>query len=616
MVDELRELLRAAMDDQRRGEFAAAEVKYRAIVAARPELWDAAYLHGTALMQLGRFAEAIEVFRRLVQVRPDLPDVQNNLGVAYQALGDWDRAAVAYQAALNLRGDFDRACFNLGRLAEQRGLFADAENWYRRAAELKPADANYWFHLAGALGKQNKWDEAERVLRQTVEADPENLDHRVNLAYALIQRERLEEAAEIYQHVLARRPDYHEVHSNLAFVRERQGRFDEALAAAQRAIELRPDYAEAFNNLGMILRSLHRLDEACRAFRNALERQPDFALGEFNLGTTLLLAGDYAAGWSGYRQHGRIGGTAAAAPGLPEWDGRPIPGKRLLVYADQGFGDTIQFARFLPLCRDQSEARIVFSCQPPLLGLFAGLAGVDELLGRGTPGPECDIQVALASLPRLLGVTIESAATGGPYLRPPSELRPELADRLRRGPADALRVGLVWQGNRQQTRDVVRSCPLEKLLPLLKSEAATFFSLQTEEIGRRSIAELHLEERLIDLGVALRDFRETAAVVERLDLVITVDTGTAHLAGALGRPVWTMLCHTPDWRWHLSRRDSPWYPTMRLFRQPRWGDWDSVVAEIQNCFWQSPLPRNKSGQCVTPSKSADHSFPGTVERTR
>jgi Flp pilus assembly protein TadD len=593
LVAELQGWLQAAKEEQRRGNMAGAAAKYREIVAARPEQWDAAYLLGTTLLQLGRYGEAVDVFQRLQQVQPNLPDVRNNLGVACQALNDFDRAASAYQAAITLQGDFDRAHLNLGRLREQQGLFQEAESCYRRVAELKPAERANWLRLAGALGKQNKWEEAEVVLRQAVNADRMDVDLGVNLAYALIQREQLDEAAKVYQHILARRPDYHEVHANLAFVRERQGRLEEAQAAALRAIELRPDYAEAFNNLGMILRSMHRPKEACRALRKALELKPDFALAEFNLGTTLLLAEDYTAGWRGYRLRARLDETETFDAPFPEWDGGPLPDKRLLVYSDQGFGDTIQFARFLARCKSQSQARVVLCCQPSLVALIAGLAGVDEIIEKGTSIPKCDAQIALASLPGLFGITVDSVGGGIPYLRPTRDLRPEIAELLRRGPINSLRVGLVWQGNPNQKRDVVRSCPLEKLMPLFNAAGATFFSLQTGEPGRRQIAELQLGERLIDVGEALTDFRETAAAMATLDLVITVDTATAHLAGALGRPVWTVLCHTPDWRWHLNRRDSPWYPTMRLFRQPRWGDWDSVVREIQDCLTARLTPEKK-----------------------
>jgi Flp pilus assembly protein TadD len=593
LVDELQTLLQSAITEQRRGEAASASEKYRQIVAARPDRWDVLYLLGTSLLQLNRYVEAIDVFGQVAVLRPQMAEVHNNIGVAYQALGDLERATRAYEMAFSLPGDVERACLNLGRIKEQRGLFAEAEDLYRRATQLKPSERNYWLHLAGALGKQNKWNEAEVVLRQAVEVDRNDLDLGINLAYALIRREQLEEAAGVYQHVLARRPDYHEVHANLAFVRERQGRLQEAFASAQRAIELKPDYAEGFNNLGMILRSMHRLDDARRALQRAIELKPDFALAEFNLGTTHLLAGDYEVGWAGYRQYAGVDESTSFDSALPEWDGRPIPGQRLLVYADQGFGDTIQFARFLECCRHRSGARIVLCCQAPLVGLLAGLPGVDELFEMGEKFPSCDLQVPLAFVPGLLGARIEAVANGVPYLHSRPELRSEIAAMLRQGPVEALRIGLVWQGNPGQRRDVVRSCPLRNLLPILRTPSTMFFSLQTGEYGRSQIADLKLEERIIDVGKALTSFTESATVVAALDLIITVDTATAHLAGALGRPVWTMLCHTPDWRWHLARDDSPWYPTMRLFRQPKWGDWDSVVREIQTCLLRRPSPAKR-----------------------
>jgi Flp pilus assembly protein TadD len=579
LVNDLRELLQSALKQQERAE-ASTPVSHDEVLAAQPARWEEYYLFGTVLLQSRQFPEAIKIFRQLAQVRPDHPDVHNNLGVAYQALGEFDRASRAFLDAIGLRSDFDRAYLNLGRLKEQQGALAEAEQWYRRGAELKPGVRTHWLHLAGALGKQRKWAEAERVLRQTVDVDPDNLDLQVNLAYALIQRERLEEAAAIYHRVLAQRPGYHEIYSNLAFVRERQGRFDEALSSTRRAIELRPDYPEAYNNLGIVLRSLHRLDEAGEAFRKALELRSDFPLAAFNLGTTRLLAGDYASGWPGYRYARRIAEEVAPPRDLPEWNGVPIPGKSLLIYADQGFGDTIQFARFLSACRERSAAQIIFFCQSALIGLFADLPGVDVLLANDEPVPDCDFQVPIASLPGLLGARIESVGIGVPYLSSPRKLRPELAALFEQGDRDAVRIGLVWQGNPKQMRDIVRSCPLEKLEPLLNTNRARFFNLQTGEPGRLQINELKLKDRLTDVGGTLGNFADTAAVLSQLDLVITVDTATAHLAGALGRPVWTLLCHTPDWRWHLSRNDSPWYPMMRLFRQPRYGDWDSVVTAV------------------------------------
>jgi tetratricopeptide (TPR) repeat protein len=558
----------------------AAAARYEQVLAANPEQWDALYLYGTALLQLGRLREAINVFSRAAKLHPEIPDVYNNLGVAYQGIGDFNAAVGAYGAAIELNPDFDLAHSNLARLLESTGRFAEAEVSLQRAIRLKPAEPTYWLQLAGVLGRQGRQLEATGVLQEAVGHQPQNFDLKMNLAAALVEQEQLDEAGDVYRAVIDARPDFAEARSSLAFALERQGRLLEALAAAERAVELRPDYAEGFNNLGIVLRSPHRLDEAIDAFRRAIELNPEFALAEFNLGTTLLLAGRYTEGWAGYRQHSSVAGTVA--PGRPEgeWDGQPIPGRTLLVYADQGLGDTIQFARFLPLCKRRSHARVILRCQPPLLRLFAELRDVDELCSTDEELPAFDCHYSLASLCGLFGVMIDQVGTGVPYLSSSGTLPAQIGD-LMGDATDERRVGLVWQGNPRQTRDVVRSCPFGKLRPLFDLSGIRFLSLQHDPIGRAQLAASRLAARMPDVGKLLSDFSVTAAVLQRLDLLITVDTAIAHLAGALGRPVWTMLCHTPDWRWHLDRSDSPWYPRMRLFRQPAWGDWDSVIKTLR-----------------------------------
>jgi tetratricopeptide (TPR) repeat protein len=565
------------------GDLSIAVAGYEQILAAEPEQWDALYLYGTALLQLGRMRDAIDIFRRAASLRPGIPDVHNNLAVAFQGIGDFDAAVRSYRSAVELNPDFDLAHANLGRLLESAGQFAESETSLRRAIGIKPAEPSYRLQLAGVLGRQGRWQEAASVLQEGSEAAPQSIELRMNLAAALVQQERLDDAADAYRSVLNARPDFAEAHSSLAFVLERQGHLREALAAAERAVELRPDYAEGFNNLGTVLRSLHRLDDACGAFRRAIEINADFVLAEFNLGTTLLLAGQYSEGWGGYSRHGRVAGTAAPGPSSTEWDGRPIPGRRLLVHADQGLGDTLQFARFLPACKERSEARVVFRCQPPLRRLFDGHSGVDELSTSEQPPPAFDQHIPLASLPGLFGVMIDQVGRGVPYLRQPVTVPESISELIANGHASR-RVGLVWQGNPRQARDIVRSCPLEKLLPLLEIPGIHVCSLQADTVGRSQLAASPAAGRLPDVGRLLKDFADTAAVLQRLDLLITVDTAIAHLAGALGRPVWTLLCHTPDWRWHLDRSDSPWYPTMRLFRQPEWGDWQSVVEQIRTAL--------------------------------
>jgi Flp pilus assembly protein TadD len=562
-------------------DLAAEAARYEQILAADPDQWDALYLYGAALLQLGRFREAVDVFERVSRLRPEVPDTYNNLGVAHQGIGDHGKAARAYRAAIALNPDFDLAHANYARLLESTGRLEEAEFGLRRALALKPANAAYARQLVGVLGRCAKWSDAVDVLHEATRLHQQNHELQMDLAAAFVHLERLEEAADVYRAVIDKRPDFAEAHSSLAFVLERQGRLDEALNAAESAVALRPEYSEGFNNLGTVLRSLHRLDDACRAFRRALELNPDFALAEFNLGTTLLLTGRYAEGWAGYRQHGRVAGTAAPGARATEWDGAPIPGRRLLVYADQGAGDAIQFARFLPLCKQRSQAHILFRCQPALRRLLTRCRGVDELFTNEDDLPPFDLHTSLASLPGLFAMTVEQVGLAVPYLMAHREV-PARVGQLLDATRGERRVGLVWQGNPRQARDVVRSCPLDKLLPLLGQTGIRFLSLQCDAFGRSQLAASSAADRVPDVGALLEDFADTAAVLERIDLLITVDTAIAHLAGALGRPVWTMLCHTPDWRWHLDRSDSPWYPTMRLFRQPAWGDWGSVVEQIQN----------------------------------
>jgi tetratricopeptide (TPR) repeat protein len=558
----------------------AAAAHYETVLAANPEQWDVLYLYGTALLQLGRLREAIDIFSRAAQLHPEIPDVYNNLAVAYQGIGNFDAAVRAYQTAIELNPDFDLVHSNLARLLESARRFAEAEVSLQRAIQLKPTEPAYWLQLAGVLSRQGKQPEAERALREAIGYQPQNLELKIHLAAALVEQERLDEAADVYRAVIGLQPEFAQAHCSLAFVLERQGRLREGLAAAERAVELRLDYAEGFNNLGIVLRALHRLNEACDAFRRAIELKPEFALAEFNLGTTLLLAGRYPEGWPGYCQHARVAGTAAVGLPSTEWDGRPIADQRLLVYADQGLGDTIQFARFLPLCKQTSEARLTFRCQPSLRRLFADCSAADAICTTEEDLPAFDQHVPLASLPGLFGMTIEQVGLSVPYLKTSATLPPRIGDLLGEKTRDR-QIGLVWQGNPRQTRDVVRSCPLAKLLPLLELPGMRFFSLQCDSTGRSQLADSSAAGSIVDVGELLEDFADTAAVLQRLDLLITVDTAIAHLAGALRRPVWTMLCHTPDWRWHLDRSDSPWYPTMRLFRQRAWGDWDSVVDRVR-----------------------------------
>ncbi len=584
-MDDVQSQFEAAVAQHQAGNLAEAEAAYRRVVESDPQHWDAVYLLGTALLQLSRFEECIEWLQRIIDVHPDSPDAHNNLGVAHKALGNWQQAGRAFETAIKANPEYDQAFYNLGALMEDRRLFSDAEKCYRHVLKLKPGDPQSQYNLANVLKAQGLWSDAEEAYRSVLALQPNNQDVRINLAFVLVQQERLTDAVNIYQQILAADPNYYEIHNNLSYIHDRQGNPEAAIASAQAALAIFDDYPDGHNNWGTALRSMHRLDEACERFQKALDLRPDFALAEFNLATTRMLSGDLKSGWSGYERRSETGEIRDAVTpprqfDQPRWDGQPISGKRLLVHSDQGFGDTIQFVRFLEQVKQRSAAHVVFECQPQLVSLLSDNPAIDEIIADGEPLPEFDLQVSLSSLGGLLSIELDNLPAKVPYIQAGSELRPELLELLEVANSSHQNIGIVWQGNPAQARDALRSCPLDKLLALAELPNVSLFSLQTGETGLAQLKALEADAAIVDIGSHLNNFADTAAVLDRLDLLITVDTAVAHLGGAMGAEVWTLLPHTPDWRWLLDRDDSPWYPTMRLFRQPKWGDWDSVVVAV------------------------------------
>ena len=578
LVDDVRTLLERAIGRHQAGDFAAAETLYRRVLQEDANNYDARYLLGTALLQMGRFSDCVELLQSVVAARPDMPDAHNNLGIAYKAQGKWESAARAFQAAIKANPDYSQALFNLGSVMEQRGLSADAEKCYRHALELDADDIPTQYSLANVLCSQQKWQEAEACYRELATRDPENLDLRVHVGFVLVRQKRFDEAVELFQQVLADKPDYHEIHNNLSYVYERVGRFDEAVAAARRAIELQPEYAEGCNNLGTALKSLRRLDEACDCFRQALQLQPDFPLAEFNLGTTLLLEGDLKAGWPGYDRRGETLEIRPADYGKPRWDGSSLNGKTILLYAEQGFGDVIQFIRYAAVVKELGGSVIVH-CPKRLTALLSSYQCIDQLIVEGDQLPNFDVEAPLLSLPRILSTTLDSIPADIPYIFADTKLVDQW--KLKRNEITGYQIGICWQGNSDYPRDAQRSPPLEHFAALAGVPGVSLVSLQkgegTEQLGE---AAFDVETFGDDFDGSAGAFMDTAAVMISLDLVVTSDTATAHLAGALGVPVWVALPYLPDWRWLLDRDDSPWSPTMRLFRQPALDDWNGAFTEI------------------------------------
>jgi len=459
----------------------------------------------------------------------------------------------------------------LGNSLLLAGRAAEAVRAYERAVELGPGNARAHNNLAVAWAEQRRFERAIAGYQHALRLDPRYAEAHYNLGNALRELARREDALASYDRACALRPDWEAVHCNRGLALAGLGREAHAEAAYRRALALRADYPEAHNNLGLSLELQGRLDEAKVHFDRALELAPDFASAHSNRAQLRLLQGDFRQGWAEYEWRWRLPGVSLPPIDVRPWDGRSVEGRTVLTRAEQGFGDTIQFARLAGMLKE-AGARVVLECQPALTRLLATAPGVDAVVARGDPLPHCDVQIPLASLPHALGVLdLDSVSRHVPYLRADREI----VAKWRRALAghDGLRVGVVWKGNPRHPQDCHRSIPVERFASLAELPGVKLFSLQ---IGAPAPAWLH---DLVGGGQALA-FEETAAIVANLDLVVSCDTAAVHLAGALGRPVWIALPPVPDFRWLLDRDDSPWYPSLRLFRQKRLGDWEELFARL------------------------------------
>jgi tetratricopeptide (TPR) repeat protein len=435
-------------------------------------------------------------------------------------------------------------------------------------------------NLAVARKASGDLDGALTELRRALELAPGWPEALYNLGNLLLERGEAAAALDAYRHALDARPGWPQAWNALGTARRCAGELDGAAAAHREAIDRAPGWSTAHHNLAVDLQRLDREAEAEAGFRRALEHDPQAAESHVALGLLLLKRGRFAAGWRELDWRFSAGGAPAKLRGRPQpvWQGEALAGQTLLVSAEQGSGAQIQLLRFVSRLAGLTGGRILVEAPPNLARLFASCPGIQGIVAPDDPCTEADFQIPLLSVPRLLKTSVATIPTEIPYLFAPREPRPDLDAALAPFRGD-FKVGIAWTGNPRHPLNPDRSCAFHCFAPLAELPAVRLFSLQYGDEGVPA-------EELLDLGITslagcLGDFASTAAVIARLDLVLTVDTSTAHLAGALGRPVWTLL-HTPcDWRWMAGREDSPWYPGMRLFRQERPGDWAGVFRRVQ-----------------------------------
>jgi len=452
-------------------------------------------------------------------------------------------------------------------------------NWLGKILRPSRPDADALVRDALAHLEAGRSDEAERLLYRALALQPESAEIHNNLGNALRRAGRLEGAVDAYRSAIALAPGLAAAHFNLGLATLQRG---DAAAAAQcfrTALKAQPDLADAHLNLGFLLEEQGEHAGATAAYRCAIAADPGLVEAHVNLGMQLLLRGEYSEGWSEYEwrlSYPEYSG-ADLAKAAARWDGKALAGSMILLDAEQGYGDAMQFLRYAPLVAERG-GRVMVRCAPELTDLAATVPGVAGVLARGGPLPAFDFHCPLPSLPFVLGTTLETIPVSVPYLRADAELSARWKARLSGGQADC-KVGLVWASQSKHRTARAKSFDLEALAPLAGIPGVRYYSLQKGEAARaaqRPPYGMPLE----DLSGELGDFGDTAAAIANLDLVISVDTAVAHLAGAMGRPAWTLLKHAPDWRWLLAREDSPWYPTMRLFRQQKPADWSPVIDAV------------------------------------
>lgn len=576
--------LARAMECHRRGQTRQAEALYEQILKVQPRHFDALHLSGTIAGQRREFPRALELIKRAITVQPDSPVVHaayRNLGLT-QAHADLpEEALLSFTHAVRRKPDFAEAYFDRAKLLQRLGRHGAALRDFDQVLRLRADHAESHHRRSQVLLALNQPLAALESIDRAIALSPRSADAHCDRGNALMAAGQYAEALGSFDVALELDSGHAGAHYNRGNVLDKLDRPDEALTAYDRALQLDPALAAAHTNRGVVLHELHRLEEALACYERALVIQPGHARARFNRGCLLLLRGDYARGWEDFEARWqtfqRPGAGAQGDFRQPEWTGsESLAGRSILLHAEQGLGDTVQFCRFAtPLAR--RGARVVIEVQPELRSLLQRLDGVAEVIAQGARRPDCDYHAALMSLPRLLGTLPETIPAAAGYLRADPDA--VLHWRTMLGPATRPRVGLAWSGSASNPRDRRRSIPAAQLLQALPA-TCDYFCLQTPV--RASDAEAASSRPgLTNFGAQL-DFQSTAALIELMDLVICVDTSIAHLAAALGARTWILLSHICDWRWLLGRNDSPWYSSVRLYRQAEPGSWDPVLRGVRS----------------------------------
>jgi len=601
--------LNDALAAHQAGRLDEAEAVYRKFAAETPENADVWHLLGALSQQKGIIQDAQQYLDRALELNPDFPEALNTRGILLKDLGQLPAAENDFRKALGLVPDFPQALTNLAEIRRLIGDFDDATKLNKQAIAIAPDLASAHNNLGATLRDLSDFKAAITAFKHALDLDPNLVDAEINLATTLNLAGSADEALIVAQKATEKSPDYAPAHNALGLIYYDSEMIDEASICFEKACYLNSDYSEAQANFANCLTRLNQPEDALDHFdialriapdnadfwankaaalqaqnniagaleaaEQALQLNPNHADGHWNRGIARLISGDFRGGFADYEWRWQ----------LPEFNARQfsapqlttigdIAGKSVLIHSEQGYGDTIQFIRYVQLLANHNPQAIYLETHEPLKPLMAAVAGIEQVYLRGETLPVFDAHIPIMSLPYLFATTIETIPAETPYLTPaadcPVDFAGDFADETKP------RIGLVWAGRPSHKNDRNRSLPFTVLAPLFKLENAAIYSLQLGE-NANDIATI---PTITDLSAQLTDFAATAAIIEQLDLIITVDTAVAHLAGALAKKCWVLLPFAPDWRWLLGRNDSPWYASVKLFRQAAPGDWPAVVKAV------------------------------------
>ncbi|HEX4796211.1 MAG TPA: tetratricopeptide repeat protein, partial [Humisphaera sp.] len=551
---------------------------YRQAISLRPQFVEAHNNLANGLMEKGQIDQAIESFRAAITIRPDHAEAHNNLGSALLTKDRAEEAVTSIRRALQLRPEFVDAMVNLGRALLKANKPVEAMAAFQRAIAVRSDHLEAWTGLGNAMRDQQRAPEAIAALRKATELNPDYGAGLNNLGMLLLEAGQIEEAGAIFRRLIALQPDVAEPRNNLGNVLLAAGKAPEAIEMFEAAIRLRPDYGQAYSNLANALSTLRRFDDAANAFQKAMELTPDYAEARANLALLRLSLGDFERGWKDFEARWNVQTRIFHREfSQPLWDGSDPSGKTILLHAEQGFGDAIQFVRYAPLVA-QRGARVILHSPPELRRLFCTVKGAQRVISLKDPTPPIDLHCPLMSLPLKFETRLETIPAEVPYLfADPTDVA-KWREKLAAQPG-RLKIGIAWAGSPGNSANRVRSASLQDFAALAQASDVTFFSLQKGAAAAQAKTP-PAGMRLIDWTDELRDFADTAALISAMDMVISVETAVTHLAGALGRTTWVALAYHADWRYFHDRSDSPWYPTMRLFRQSTPGAWAGPMTQI------------------------------------